>query len=75
VGPAEGEQLLHERLVGLDPGAGCTTALTSSPRSGFGTPNTAASATLGWVIRRFSVSCGYTLTPPEMIMNVLRSVR
>jgi hypothetical protein len=40
------------------PGIACTTAFTSSPRSSFGTPNTAASATLGWVISRFSHSCG-----------------
>ena len=40
------------------PGMTCTTALTSSPRSSLGTPKTAASATLGWVINRFSISCG-----------------
>src|SRR5436309_12043808 len=38
-----------------NPGIGCTTALTSSPRSSLGTPMTAASMTLGWVTRRFSV--------------------
>jgi hypothetical protein len=37
---------------------GCTTALTSSPISSFGTPNTATSAISGWVIRTSSVSCG-----------------
>src|SRR6516225_3427446 len=37
---------------------GCTTALTSSPISSFGTPNTATSATSGWVISTSSVSCG-----------------
>ena len=39
---------------GCTSGIGCTTAFTSSPRSSLGTPNTAASTTLGWVIRRFS---------------------
>ena len=39
-------------------GIGCTTAFTSSPKSELGTPNTAASAILGWVISRFSHSCG-----------------
>lgn len=34
------------------PGIACTAAMASSPRSGLRTPNTAASATLGWVIRR-----------------------
>ena len=43
---------------GSMPGMSCTTAFTSSPRSSFGTPNTAASATFGWVISRFSHSCG-----------------
>src|SRR5206468_32380 len=43
---------------GTTPGIGCTTAFTSSPRSGLGTPNTAASATFGCVISRFSHSCG-----------------
>ena len=42
----------------VTPGIGCTTALTSSPRSSLGTPNTAASATFGWVMSRFSHSCG-----------------
>ena len=42
----------------VTPGIGCTTALTSSPRSSLGTPNTAASATFGCVISRFSHSCG-----------------
>ena len=37
---------------------GWTTAFTSSPKSSFGTPMTATSATRGWVIRRFSASCG-----------------
>jgi hypothetical protein len=43
--------------LGATPGISCTTALTSSPKSSFGTPNTAASATLGCVISRFSHSC------------------
>src|SRR5258708_22118191 len=42
----------------FDMSCGCTTALTSSPISSFGTPNTATSATPGWVISTSSVSCG-----------------
>ncbi len=38
--------------------AGCTTAFTSSPKSSLGTPITATSVTLGWVMRQFSVSWG-----------------
>ena len=40
------------------PAISCTTAFTSSPRSALGTPKTAASATLGCVMSRFSVSWG-----------------
>ena len=43
---------------GSTDGISWTTAFTSSPRSALGIPNTAASATLGWVMRRFSHSCG-----------------
>ena len=39
------------------------------------TPITAASATAGCTIRTFSVSWGYTFTPPVMIMLARRSVR
>ena len=56
--PAEGDELPLELGPGSTPGIGCTTALTASPRSSSGTPITAASITLGWVMRRFSVSCG-----------------
>src|SRR5262245_8471903 len=41
---------------GATSGISCTTAFTSSPRSALGTPNTAASATLGCVMSRFSLS-------------------
>ena len=49
--------------------------LTSSPKSSLGTPTTATSATFGCMVRTFSASCGYTFTPPVMIMYALRSVR
>ena len=34
---------------------------------------TAASETAGWVIRTSSISRGYTLKPPRMIMSLDRS--
>ena len=38
-----------------------------------GTPNTATSAMAGWASSTFSISAGYTLTPPVRIMSFLRS--
>ena len=43
---------------GSAPAAGSTTALTSSPQSGCGMPNTATSATAGWADSAASISAG-----------------
>ena len=40
------------------PAAGCTTALTCSPQSSSGIPNTATSATLGFMMISASISAG-----------------
>ena len=56
--PAVRDQLALEVGAGVAMSIGCTTALTSSPKSTLGTPKTATSITLGWVTRRFSASCG-----------------
>ena len=55
---AEGQDLLRQRIVGLDPSAGSITAFTSSPQSSWGMPKTAASPTLGCDSRTFSISAG-----------------
>ena len=54
----EGDELLGEIGPGIDYETGWTTALTSSPRSSLGTPNTATSATFEWAIKTSSTSCG-----------------
>ena len=50
------EDIVYDDLLFLASSAGisrgCTTALTSSPKSSLGTPNTATSITLGWVTSR-----------------------
>ena len=51
-----------------------TTAITSSPRSGCGTPITAASATPGRSHSARSTAAGAMFSPPRMIMSLLRPV-
>ncbi len=62
VAPAVADQLGSQRrrlgVVDAASSTGCTTALTSSPNSSLGTPNTATSTTLSWVMRTFSASWG-----------------
>jgi hypothetical protein len=55
---AERDQLVCDGRPGAMPGMSWIAALTFSPRSSLGTPNTAASATFGCVIRKFSHSGG-----------------
>ena len=54
----EGAELLFEVVVRLDAVGGSTTAITASPQSGWGTPNTATSPTFGWVRNSASISAG-----------------
>ena len=46
-----------------------TLAVTASPHSGSGRPNTAASATAGWASRAASTSAGATFSPPVTIVS------
>src|SRR5262245_29473304 len=59
----------------LAPSCNVTATTGVSPQRGCGTPNTATSATAGCPIATSSISRGYTLTPPEIIMSFLRSTR
>ena len=54
----EGQQLRGQLGAGLGAGAGCTTALISSPQSSCGMPNTATSSTAGWQDSSDSISAG-----------------
>ena len=55
VGVSDWLQITQERVNQF---AGWITAITSSPISSCGPPTTATSATFGWVMSRFSISCG-----------------
>ena len=49
-----------------------TWAVTASPHSASGRPNTPASATAGWASRAASTSLGMTFSPPLTIVSTLR---
>ena len=56
--PAVSDELGSRSRPAAAGSAGCTTALTASPISASGTPNTATSTTAGWPASTFSASCG-----------------
>jgi hypothetical protein len=62
-------------VTGSAEGCRTTTALTVSPHRGDGTPITGTSLIPGCAIRTFSTSIGYTFSPPETIMSLIRSFR
>ena len=49
------------------------TALTTSPHCGSGMPSTTTSAISGWSPRQRSTSLGKMFSPPEMIIDLIRS--
>jgi hypothetical protein len=51
-----------------------TTASGDSPHFADGTPMTPTSATPGWDSTTFSISAGYTFSPPEISMSFTRSM-
>ncbi|MNR46423.1 hypothetical protein D3C85_1653830 [compost metagenome] len=55
------------------PGLSWTMAFTASPHFSSGMPITEQSCTASWPVSTCSISLGYTLKPPVMIMSFLRS--
>ena len=61
------------RDIQHDARCGSTTAISASPNSSSGIPNTAQSWSPGTACSAASISAGYMLTPPEITISRLRS--
>lgn len=60
--------------VSVAPAFGMTNAMTTSPSTGSGTPTIDTSRMSGCRRKKFSISAGYVLNPPTMIMSLRRPV-